>query len=193
MPSPADAQGTQTFTVNSTADVVDASPGDGVCETATGDQTCTLRAAIQESNASVGAQTVAVPSGTYQLSVFGTDEDLAAKGDLDVVDDLTLAGDGAATTILDAGDIDRALPVPGTVNFRLSDVTVRNGFTWAQGGGLYNYRGHVTLFRSTVESNEAGASGGGVFNQGWMTVEGSSITAVFTKGDRSAVVPRRGA
>ena len=37
-----------TFTVTSSADAVDASPGDGTCATATGD--CSLRAAVQEAN-----------------------------------------------------------------------------------------------------------------------------------------------
>ena len=39
-----------TFTVNSTADANDVSPGNGVCETTPGNGVCTLRAAIQESN-----------------------------------------------------------------------------------------------------------------------------------------------
>ena len=47
-----------TFTVNSTDDVVDADLGNGLCETATGNGTCTLRAAIQEANALVGADTI---------------------------------------------------------------------------------------------------------------------------------------
>lgn len=46
-----------TFTVNSTGDEDDASPGNGVCQTAGGQ--CTLRAAIQESNALAGPHTIA--------------------------------------------------------------------------------------------------------------------------------------
>jgi CSLREA domain-containing protein len=48
-----------TFTVNSTGDGGDATPGDGVCETATGNGVCTLRAAIQEANALAGTDTIA--------------------------------------------------------------------------------------------------------------------------------------
>ncbi len=44
----------QNFTVTSTADVVDANLGDGICDDGSGN--CTLRAAIQESNALGGAQ-----------------------------------------------------------------------------------------------------------------------------------------
>jgi CSLREA domain-containing protein len=44
--------------VNSTGDGTDASAGDGVCETALGNGICTLRAAIQETNALVGLNTI---------------------------------------------------------------------------------------------------------------------------------------
>ena len=45
-----------TFTVNSTGDTADAAPGNGACNDGTG--ACTLRAAIQESNALAGADTI---------------------------------------------------------------------------------------------------------------------------------------
>ena len=50
-----------TFTVDSTTDAVDASPGNGVC--ATSGAVCTLRAAIQESNALAGADSLAELTG----------------------------------------------------------------------------------------------------------------------------------
>ena len=50
-----------TFTVNATADAVDAIPGDGLCQTATPGQ-CTLRAAIMETNALPGTHTI-IPAG----------------------------------------------------------------------------------------------------------------------------------
>jgi CSLREA domain-containing protein len=46
-----------TFTVNSTGDGADAAPGNGVCQTATPGE-CTLRAAIQEANATPAADTI---------------------------------------------------------------------------------------------------------------------------------------
>src|SRR5215213_2722130 len=46
----------QQFLVTSTLDAVDDAPGDGVCRAA-GD-VCTLRAAVQESNATVGLDTI---------------------------------------------------------------------------------------------------------------------------------------
>src|ERR1043165_4948665 len=49
-----------TFTVNSTADTA------GSC--APGSATCTLRAAVQAANATLGANPIRVPAGTYLLS-----------------------------------------------------------------------------------------------------------------------------
>src|SRR5215212_173395 len=65
IPIPADAStmavdhssNAQTFTVNSTGDLGDGIPGNGVCETSTPGE-CTLRAALMESNANPGADTV---------------------------------------------------------------------------------------------------------------------------------------
>ena len=58
--SPGPVAGASTFTVNSTADAVDAVPGDGICDTVVGPPViCTLRAAIEEANALAGADTIA--------------------------------------------------------------------------------------------------------------------------------------
>jgi len=87
LPSPVQAA---TFTVNSMADTIDANPGDGICNDGTGN--CTLRAAIQETNALAGLDTINLPSGNYTLSIAGTGEDAAATGDLDITDNLTITG-----------------------------------------------------------------------------------------------------
>lgn len=52
-----------TFTVNNAGDGSDATPGDGVCETAAGNGICTLRAAIEEANATSGADTILFEAG----------------------------------------------------------------------------------------------------------------------------------
>ncbi len=71
-----------TFTVDSTTDSVDALPGDGLCADASG--SCTLRAAIQETNALSGADTIILGPGTYLLTIPGNSEQNAATGDLDI-------------------------------------------------------------------------------------------------------------
>src|SRR5438094_10032224 len=115
-----------TFNVTSTIDAVEASPGDGICASA-GSQ-CTLRAAVQEANALPGADTIMLPAGTYVLTVGGASarcEDAAAKGDLDITDDVTIIGAGAPITIIDGNGIDRVFDVAAQANIR--GVTIRNG------------------------------------------------------------------
>jgi len=61
-----------TFTVNSTADIDDSNLMDGVCADATG--ACTLRAAMQQANFSVGADTInfSIGSGVKTINVGST-------------------------------------------------------------------------------------------------------------------------
>lgn len=124
--------GAAAFTVNSTADGVDASPGNGVCATAGG--VCTLRAAVMEANAQAAANPgtanqITVPGGVYTLTgVKG--ENGAATGDLDVNGGtLTITGAGIGSTVIDANNVDRAFhlgPVVPT-RFTLTGATVQNG------------------------------------------------------------------
>src|SRR5437667_9123302 len=88
------------FTVDGTIDAVDANSGDGVCATAAAE--CTLRAAIQETNALAGPDAIQLPDGIYVLAIVGTGEDSAATGDLDVLDSVSIAGDSVSGTTIEA-------------------------------------------------------------------------------------------
>ena len=153
------------FTVDSTADAVDASPGDGACATLAG--ACTLRAAVQETNARPGADTISVPPGTYVLAIPGAGEDASVTGNLDITDDLTITGSGAGSTIADGGHLDRVFHVVGLLGgptVQISGLTVRNGFADRGGGGIFN-SGTLALNASAVVDNSTvGAGGGGVAN-----------------------------
>ncbi|MDQ3989397.1 MAG: CSLREA domain-containing protein [Actinomycetota bacterium] len=69
------------FQVDTAADSVDANPGDGQCS---------LRAAVQEANASGGGEIHLQRAATYVLTVGGTGEDAAATGDLDVTSSISI-------------------------------------------------------------------------------------------------------
>src|ERR671936_2500582 len=87
-----------TFRVTSPLDKPDNKPGDGICDATPPTarpspkpvRLCTLRAAIQETNALGGANTIVLGSATYVLTIAGTDEEAAATGDLDVSDNLSV-------------------------------------------------------------------------------------------------------
>jgi CSLREA domain-containing protein len=87
--------------VNDTSDSLDSNPGDGECRTSAG--TCTLRAAIQEANASPGPDAIRVPSGTYELAIPPLNQNDITTGDLDITDSLAIEGAGAGSTIVDGG------------------------------------------------------------------------------------------
>jgi CSLREA domain-containing protein len=156
--------GAATFTVDSSADAADTNPGDGVCSTSPNNGVCTLRAAIQEANALLGADTIMLPAGVYLLTIPGADEDLSATGDLDISDDLTIQGAGAATTIVDAGQLDRAIDIASFKSFSLilTGLTLRNGMTTTDGGAVRNHSAHVTIRDSVIVNNTATHNGGGV-------------------------------
>jgi hypothetical protein len=104
--------------------------GDGICADAEG--RCTLRAAIDEANATPGLDEILLETDEYVLTKAGHDEDGNATGDLDVRDSVILIGRGASSTVIDADGLDRALHVPSLGvgqqrTLALHDLAVRNG------------------------------------------------------------------
>ncbi len=156
-----------TFVVNSIADLPDADVGDGVCAAANG--TCTLRAAIMQANFVSGPNTMTVPSGVYLLTRPG-DDDEAVLGDLDIGDDLNIQGAGAALAIVDgngAATGDRVFQILSSAKeTSLSGLTIRNGKkvanTFDEGGGLdwEGGGGHLHLSNVVFEGNAARYAGG---------------------------------
>ena len=167
------------FVVNTTVDAVDAAPGDGICATA--EAACSLRAAVQETNALPYAQSVEVPAGTYTLTLTDGGD---GGGDLDITGDLTVTGGGSAETILDANHTDRAFEVPQGDNVSVQEtaltirgITITNGSAGgqlAEGGGIYN-AGHLTLEDVDILGNVAAFAGGGLANIGNATLKNSKI------------------
>ncbi len=174
------------FTVEITADLSDKNPGDGKCETLK--LKCTLRAAIQETNAwcsnHIDGCKIIVPAGTYKLTRVGTDND-ASRGDLDITSYLTITGAGAENTFIDGNSSvtnDRVFHIlsnyPPMQAVTLQGVTIQNGKS-AIGGGIYNQGGHLTLKDSQVlASMSTDKGGGGIMNDG-LSVELTGSTIAY--------------
>ena len=172
----------ETFVVDSQQDGVDAAPGDGACATAAG--ACTLRAAVQESNARPGADEIDLPPGLYVLdSTAAPEEDASAAGDLDVLDDLTIVGAGIGSTFVSSGgdggpSAERAFHVLAG-GLDVSGVEIRGrDFRGADGGGAIYNRARARLVDCVLDGRAKTGIGGAVRNDGDLT-----LTRVFVYGE----------
>jgi CSLREA domain-containing protein len=189
-----------TFVVNSTADAVDATPGNGVCLTA--GAVCTLRAAVQEANALPGPDIINLPGATHTLTIAGINEDAGATGDLDVTDALTINAIGIGATV-DAGGLDRAFDLaPGPYTFIVNGVTITNGnvtpadFDHRGGGiGISTFVGPVPdiVVNNSIFTNNRAETGGAIAVYatapgGNLTIDNSSFDGnMSTDGDGAAI------
>lgn len=177
------------LTVNSEADAVDAVPGDRRCGAIAG--ACTLRAAVQEANATAGVDVIVLPAGIYELGLPGAGEDAAATGDLDLADDVTVTGAGAARSRIDGGGVDGVLHVLPGVSADIQALTISGGVHQGESpgaGGIFN-QGILHLVDSAVQANAAGIpyGTGGLRNAFVATVERTSFalnapTAITNNG-----------
>ena len=172
LPGALAAQG-QTFVVTSTADETDRSPGDGNCAAASGD--CTLRAAIMESNALSGRDTIQIVPGVYELEIPTLNEDTGATGDYDITNTVTIEGAGMPLTVIDAGwplegspveerGMDRLFEVHPNASYVLfKDLTLREAYTDEGGAGIQNWnKGTTRLERVMVKDSLSAKVGGGI-------------------------------
>ncbi len=164
------------FNLDSNLDAVDAAPGDGLCATAS--KTCTLRAAIQEANASPGFDEIRLRPDKYSLKLRGgVVDDTAASGDLDIREPLWIRRDpqfppGAIAVeisdlgfLLHAPDGERVFDINtgnSSVPVHFENVLIEFGTAHdALGGGAVLVRaGSSVLFESSVlYANGADARG----------------------------------
>jgi CSLREA domain-containing protein len=157
-----------TLSVTKTADT-----NDGLCNS-----DCSLREAINTANANPGADTILLPAGSYTLTIPpGANDD--NSGDLDIREQVTITGAGAATTTIvgvagAAGD--RVLELhAGAVT--ITGVTIRGGRSDVDGGGiLVRPTAALTLRDSIVRDNTAADLGGGIAVGGDIDIGGGALT-----------------
>ncbi|MCB0077856.1 MAG: right-handed parallel beta-helix repeat-containing protein [Anaerolineales bacterium] len=151
-----------TFTVNIGADMQDANPGDGICSAIVGLTFCTLRAAIEEANAGSEAALInfAVPNpASFQLS----------NGQLSILNDLTIQGDGTDQLSILGHDANRVFNIVGAGDIHptvtIKDLTIAGGGAAGDqnGAGIRVLSSTVMLERVNLEDNGVDAGCGGAF------------------------------
>ncbi len=188
------SSGAAEFTVNSVQDKGDQDPGNGLCVAFLAPilppffiPFCTLRGAIEETNALPGPDAITIPSGNYLLNINGINEEKAATGDLDITDTLFIKGNGAAQTYVDGNRLDRVfdIPTPNT-KVTIKHLTILNGSLppllppHHKGGGGIRNRGNLTLQNVVLANNQVngsdyGDAGGGIFNVATCTLVISTV------------------
>ncbi len=147
-----------TFSVDSTADAPDATPGDGICADSQG--RCTLRAAVMEANALGGTNTIDLslisdPATPIILDIPGADETAAgsaatgftitsghdaSKGDINITSSMSIVGAGPDKTVIEWDPSVKTDPAKGdrvfhieavssNIDVSISGVTIENGVT----------------------------------------------------------------
>ncbi len=192
-----------TFTVISTSDTNDASPGNGVCANSSGN--CSLRAAIQEANALAGDDTV----------TFGAVLSFAVGDPLLVTTTITVDGGTGAKQVLDGGGVGQVFELTYLGNLTLVNLELRNGAAPADGyggvidvgagvlnlqycsvhggfaqygGGIYASSGNISASFSSISSNQATSRGGGIHVQGtggiylWNSLVSNNISQGYAGG-----------
>ena len=176
--------------VDETDDAVDAAI-DGTCADAEG--RCTLRAAVQEVNATTGPHTIALPAGKFVLKRAGAGEDDGATGDLDLIGEVTLTGAGAALTVVQ-GKKDHVFHVLAGANVLMEALTITKGKSGgkgisgndASGGGIRN-QGTLELRNAILTKNKSSDDAGAIANEaGTLTLVDVTLSANKAKDDAGA-------
>jgi hypothetical protein len=130
---------------------------DGDDDDLTVDPAATLRVCAGASFTTIGAAIAAAPDGAVIEVCAGT------YGERLVVDAkaLRLRGDGAATTILDAGGGGTALVIGGGAEVAVEGFTIQHGEA-AVGGGVQCTSSVLGLERTVIAASRAASSGGGL-------------------------------
>ena len=146
------------FIPNKTADT-----NDGVC-----DSDCSLREAITAANQNPGQHVILLHAGTYTLTASGP-----ATGNLQILGDVVLMGDGAGSTLIDGGGLDGIFYVSSNATVQIQDVTLRNGRSPGAGGAIHN-QGDLTLLRTVLTGNSSVAGSAGPGRGGAIVSDGAN-------------------
>lgn len=168
-----------TLTVNTR---VDAAPSAGECASPPVAGDCSLRQAVDMANTNPGSM-IALPAGTYQLTIPPGGADDNSTGDLNLTASTTIAGAGSLKTVVEAGTtasdgLDRVLTMSGSAVVHIQGVTVRFGNATMGGGGILdNSTGLLSISGSALTANHA-SYGGGIDEEagGSVSITGSSIS-----------------
>ncbi|HSH05142.1 MAG TPA: choice-of-anchor Q domain-containing protein [Anaerolineae bacterium] len=188
------------FTINSSLDAHDLNPGDNLCDTGNtiaGQPECTLRAAIEEANFTLGPDTLTLPNNIYtltldylpiltgSLTINGANATIAGNKD----DNLLFVAHNASATInntsfryggggcINISGIDCFVggAITNYGQLHLDTCLVYDNQVTGNGGAIYN-KHHLTLTNCLLEKNLASQVGGALYSNGYTYTSTVTIT-----------------
>ncbi|MBN1591182.1 MAG: hypothetical protein JW888_16840 [Pirellulales bacterium] len=134
------------------------------------DQMITLREALEAANTNAPVGDITVGGSDTETDTINFDSSLSGNtinltlGQLDLFDEVDIQGLGRELLTINAGGASRVFAVSTNVQATISGLTITGGSTNYGGGGIYN-QGTLTLSGVEVSGNTAtGAGGGGILN-----------------------------
>jgi hypothetical protein len=124
--------------------------------------------------------------GTVTFSCSGT---ITLTAEITIAADTTIDGSGQAI-ILSGNHTVRVFTVNSGVTLNLNELTIANGSTPDNGGGISNWGGTVTVNNSTFAGNSAVYGAGGIYNWdgGTLTVSNCTFAGNSTGGSRDIYI-----
>ncbi|MEZ5728592.1 MAG: FG-GAP-like repeat-containing protein [Burkholderiaceae bacterium] len=165
--------------VDTTNDVVDGNTSSvaNLLASRGADGFISLREAVIATNNTGGHDAIFLDANTYAFSIAGTAEEFSATGDLDIRDDLTLAGVGSSQTTIDASGLERVLHVQNGANAYITGLTLTGGGNVTDGAGIRSTSGTLVEMTDVVISgNTASGAAGGIDNIGTMYLDRIRVT-----------------
>ncbi|WP_116127852.1 choice-of-anchor Q domain-containing protein [Lewinella sp. IMCC34183] len=110
------------------------------------------------------------------------------NGQITVAKSIWISGNGMGTTLISGNMVNRIFQFGGMTTVMVRDLTLYDGMSKLQGGGIRIRRGtDVTLDRVEIRNcrstaNSAQRGGGGIANAGMLTLNDSKITGNFALG-----------
>ena len=127
----------------------------------------------------------AVPGDTIVFDAILSGKTIVLQSPLVITKNLTIDGSATTPISISGNDKVRIFTIEPGATVVLKGLTIRNGYSTAYGGGIYN-RGNLTVLNSTLLKNHAAeyGLGGGIFSMfGTLTVKESAfIGNVATEG-----------
>ncbi len=135
---------------------------------------CSLRDAIE---LAAGGDTI-----DFDSSLSGQTIALTVGSTLTIDKDLTIDASGLASHVTVSGDIDSDGDADVTVftinsgkSVTIENLWITKGYTSGNGGGIYN-QGALTVVNSSFIDNSADGNGGGIFSSGALTIYTSTFS-----------------